>query len=238
MFDYQPGTATFVHLATAAQILGFLVTKQIVLRVLVLIGSGLFVTYYYLHLGTPQWDAVVGSSLIALANLIGLVFLIYSRMPIGMSPQDRLLFDALGGLEPGQFRRLMKIGRLRRARGPVELTREGAAPPHLCFVMEGRPLILKDGHAFRIQDNCFVGEVAFKLGGPASATVTLPEGGSYVSWPREALEPLLGRSPILAQAFDALISRDMASKVAASAPIGSQSVAPPSGRVPSMQQTV
>ncbi|MFK7942633.1 MAG: hypothetical protein AB8B85_06950 [Paracoccaceae bacterium] len=217
--DYEFTTANFVHLATASQVLGFLVTRQTVLRLLVLLGSGFYIVYYYMHLGTPQWDAIVGSSLIALANLVGLLVLIYSRMPIGMRGEDRLLFDAFGSLEPGQFRRLMRVGRLVQTEEAVELTRQGRSPEKLYFVLSGRPSIVKDNHAFRIADRSFVGEVAFKLGTPASASVTLPGGGVYVEWPRDLLENTLNRAPLLKQAFDALISRDMASKVALSAPV-------------------
>ncbi|MEM1299419.1 MAG: hypothetical protein AAGH68_09065 [Pseudomonadota bacterium] len=217
--DYDFSTATFVHLATGAQMLGLLVTRQLVLRVLVLIGSALFVVYYYTHLGQPQWDAIVGSSLIGLANLVGLLALLYSRIPIGMRGENRLLFEAIGGLEPGQFRKLMRVGRMVQSPHPVTLTHEGEIPGQLFFVLQGRPRIEKDDYAFRISDRCFVGEVAFKLGCPASATASLPEGGMYVTWERTRLEALLAGSPMLKQAFDALISRDMANKVALSAPI-------------------
>lgn len=217
--EYELSTATFVHLATAAQVLGLLVTRQLILRLLVLIGSALFVVYYYLHLGQPQWDAIVGSSLIGLANLVGLLVLLYSRIPIGMRSENRLLFEAIGGLEPGQFRKLMRVGRMVQNSEPVVLTREGEVPERLFFVLQGRPRIQKGDYAFRISDRCFVGEVAFKLGCPASATASLPEGGTYVTWERARLEALLAGKPTLRQAFDALISRDMANKVALSAPI-------------------
>lgn len=217
--DYEFSTTTFVHLATAAQVIGLLVTRQLILRLMVLTGSALFVVYYYTHLGQPQWDAIVGSSLIGLANLVGLMVLLYSRIPIGMRGENRLLFEAIGGLEPGQFRKLMRVGRMVQSPEPVVLTKEGEVPDQLFFVLKGRPLIEKDDYAFRIADRCFVGEVAFKLGCLASATATLPEGGMYVTWERTRLEALLARKPTLQQAFDALIARDMANKVALSAPI-------------------
>ena len=102
-------------------------------------------------------------------------------------------------------------------------------PQYLYFVVQGSPVIRKDGFAFRIAERCFVGEVAFKLGTPASATAILPEGGVYVEWPRSSLEAMLDRAPILQQAFDALISRDMAAKVALSAPVRSDLPSSPFG---------
>lgn len=218
------GTTMFVYLATASQAIGLLVTRQVILRLLVLLGSALYIVYYYTHLGQPQWEAIVGSSLIGLANLIGLLLLLHSRMPIGMKPQDRVVFESLGGLEPGQFRRLMRVGEVMHTTEHVRLTEEGVVPGNLYFVLAGDPIVTKDGQAFRIPSNCFVGEVAFKLGCGASATVTLQEGGTFVIWPREELDALLNRAPALQQAFDALIARDMATKVARSTPVASACV--------------
>lgn len=222
--DYGSNTAVFVYLATGAQVLGLLVTRQLILRLLVLIGSGLFIFYYYTHLGQPQWEAMIGSSLIALANLVGLLVLLYSRLPIGLRGDERILFEAIGGLEPGQFRRLMRIGRTIQTSEPVELTLEGERLEELYFVLQGRPRIDKGAHAFRVSEKCFVGEVAFKLGCPASATATLPEGGTYVYWQKPILDATLAGSPRLKQAFDALISRDMALKVARSASLDNREI--------------
>ncbi|MEM7237668.1 MAG: hypothetical protein AAF501_07595 [Pseudomonadota bacterium] len=222
--DYGSNTAVFVYLATGAQVLGLLVTRQLILRLLVLIGSGLFIFYYYTHLGQPQWEAIIGSSLIALANLIGLLLLVYSRLPIGLRGDERILFEAIGGLEPGQFRRLMRIGRTVQTSEPVELTLEGQRLEELFFVLQGRPRINKGSHAFTASEKCFVGEVAFKLGCPASATATLPEGGTYIYWQKPILDATLAGSPRLKQAFDALISRDMARKVARSTSLDSREI--------------
>ncbi|MEM7671348.1 MAG: hypothetical protein AAF317_19860, partial [Pseudomonadota bacterium] len=226
------GTEIFVYLATGAQVLGLLVTRQLILRLLVLIGSGLFIVYYFTHLGQPQWEAIIGSSLIASANLIGLLVLLYSRLPIGLRGEERMLFDAIGGLEPGQFRRIMRVGRMIQTPGQVELTCEGEKLDELYFVLEGRPKIDKGSHAFRIADKCFVGEVAYKLGCPASATATLPEGGTYVRWQKSSLEAVLAGNPMLKQAFDALISRDMARKIAVSTHMGCLETSRSRGRLP------
>ena len=206
-------TALLAYLATMLQVLGFLFRQQIILRLLVLGGSAAYVSFYYFHPAQPLWDAIIGSSLIGLANAIGLAMLIYSRMPMGMSDQERHVYDALGGLEPGLFRKLMSAGRLRDTRAAVQLTCQGQRADTLCYVLQGRPQVRKDDVAFRIGDRVFIGELGYMMDSPASATVDLPQGGIFVEWDRHRLKRLCARSPSVRVALDALISRDMAGKV-------------------------
>lgn len=217
-FSYFNDTVFLIYAATSLQVLGFLVRQQIILRVMVLCGTALFVLYYYFHLGEPQWAAVMGSSLIGCANLTGLIMLIYSRIPIGLHGVQREMFDAFGTIQPGQFQKLMKIGRLRESTDPIILTREGERSDKLYYVLHGRPRIEKGEASFRIDGRVFIAEIGYYLNVPASATVLLPEGGVIFEWDREKLLKATNRNPNLRQAFDALITRDLAQKVALSIP--------------------
>ena len=109
--DFLPEASILVLLATSMQMLGFLFQKQLTLRILVLTGSGFYILYY-LSQTQPLWEAAIGSSLIATANLVGLGLLLYNRMPLGMNGREREVFEALGSLEPGMFRLLMRHGTL------------------------------------------------------------------------------------------------------------------------------
>ncbi len=226
--EYQISTATLVHLATLTYVFGFILTNQMALRGLILLGSAFYIVYYYSHLGTPQWDAIVGSLLIVAATLIGMAQLVCGRLTIGMSDEHRQLFGLFGTLAPGELRTLLRAGDVITAKESVRLTTEGATPDRLYFVVAGTPLIDKAGTTFAIERSCFIGEVGFLLQTPASATVTLPKGGRYIEWRRDTLLRVLDRSASLRQAFDALLGRDMAIKVAASA----QAVPGPAGTAP------
>lgn len=224
--DYLTSTALWVHLATLSYILGFFTTRQVMLRLLILSGTICYIVYYYAHLGQPQWDAIIGSGLILAANLVGLARLLWYRLPLGMTDDDQEAFMAMGGgLLPGEFRRLMRFADRRSSTGPVSLTREGIAPGILYFVVRGEPILNKDGERFRLASHCFVGEVAFKLRSGASATVDLPEGGTWLAWEVGALHRLLDDEPRLAKAFDAVITQDMATKIAAGAPARARAIA-------------
>ncbi len=212
---YHFSQASLVHIAVLFYAVGFLCRDQIALRCSVLTGSCFYLAYYRFVDGGPLWDAFAGSMLIASANLAGLLSLIHSRMAFTIPRADRPLHQALGALEPGIFRQLLRLGVRREAAAGTPLTREGETPDELFFVLSGRPVVRKAGASFEIDPLCFVGEVSWMLGTPASATVELPEGATYLAWPRVRLDRLMRRRPRAKQALEALIARDMARKVAA-----------------------
>lgn len=216
MADWFSGTDYLVHLAVFGYVAGFLFKDQIILRLLVLVGTGFYIAYYYVHPAEPLWAAIYGSLFIIAANLIGLFRLIFSRLPFAIRPEHAPIRNVLPGLEPGEFRTLMRQGALKRAETDTVMTQENVPLSDLYFVIEGSPIGEKDGIAFRIEPGEFVGEVGFMLGTSASATVILPAGGLYMRWDTPKLRRLINERPQLARAFEALIGRDMARKVAGS----------------------
>ena len=207
-------TETLVTIAILGYVLGFLFKSQITLRMLVLVASLFYIAYYYYHPAEPLWGAIWGSVLIIVANLIGLARLLYSRLPIGIPADQWPIFKALEGLEPGEFRQLMGLGGMKFADHDVELTAENTEVDCLYFAITGNVIGDKGGHKFRMYAGEFIGEVSFMLGGMATATVSIEKGGVYYEWRKDRLRKVLESQPRLAQAFEALIGRDMAKKVA------------------------
>lgn len=212
---YEVTYSSFIHLAVALYVIGFLLRNQIALRLIILSGTTLYIAYYYTVEGGPLWDALIGSCLIGGANLIGLISLISSRLQFGMAARQRSLLAALGEMEPGVFRAIMRLAQDRISDGVTPLTREGETPKALHFVLTERPVVTKGAQNFQVEGGCFIGEVSWMLGVPASATVTLPAGAQYIEWPRDRLMRLTRRRHRVRVALDALIARDMARKVAA-----------------------
>ena len=213
----------FVHLATLGYVLGFLFKNQLILRLVTLVATFSYIIYYLYYPEEPLWGAILGSSLIIIANLIGTIRLLFDRLPLSISPEYMQVFNRLEGLQPGEFRRLMKIGELANADQDLILTEDQKRPEYLYFVIEGNPQLIKGSDEFEICSNRFVGEVSFILDSVASATVKLPKGGSYVRWERAALAQVLEKSASMKQTFEALIGRDLATKVAISQPLTSTS---------------
>lgn len=207
-------TEVLVTLAVLSYVLGFVFKSQIILRLLVLGGTLFYIAYYYYHPEDPLWAAIYGSFLILGANLIGLARLMYSRLAIGIPADQWPIFKALEGLEPGEFRQLMRLGSMKFAEQTVQLTEERSEVESLYFAISGDVTGDKGGHRFKMYAGEFIGEVSFMLGGVATATVSIEKGGVYYEWRKDRLRKVLEGQPRLSQAFEALIGRDMAKKVA------------------------
>lgn len=214
LIDLVWDTETLVTLAILGYVLGFVFKSQIFLRLLVLIATIFYILYYYYHPDEPLWGAIYGSFLIMGANLIGLARILYSRLPIGIPANHWPIFKALEGLEPGEFRQLMNLGSMQFAADKVKLTQESTEVESLYFAISGDLNGDKGGREFKMYAGEFIGEVSFMLGGMATATVSIEKGGIYYEWPKDRLRKVLQSQPRLSQAFEALIGRDMAKKVA------------------------
>jgi hypothetical protein len=209
-------TGLLVHAAAMVQIAGFLMRDQIRLRALVLTGNALYATYYFLHPATPLWDAMFWSCAMLVANLVMIVVVARDRRMHAADDDTLRVFGAFGAMEPGDFRRLMRVAETGVARAPVELTRLGVRPGRLHYVIAGELTIERpDRTIVRPEGALFIAEVGFLLGTPASATVILAPGGRYVSWDREALAGLMARRASVAQAVERALNRDMAEKIRA-----------------------
>jgi len=202
-----------VALAVVCYIAGLLFRDQIILRLLLLAGSGFYIVYYSTAAQTPLWYGIAGSIGIVAANLWGLSSLVLSRRPSTVPHRQRGIREAMGRMEPGLFRRLMRLGDEIRAGRPVTLTEEGARPGALWFLASGRARLVKGGRAGWLEGPCFVGEVSWLTGSPASAEVSALPGAVLIRWERAELRRAVRRSVRLETALEAAIAVDMARKV-------------------------
>lgn len=215
MFETSALASAISAAAITFYVVGFLFRNQIALRLLVICGSSCYIVYFSVAADQPLWAAMFGSSLIILANLFTLSGLLLSRAAFSVPRDLRHVRDAMGEIEPGLFRRLMRAGRLETLEVETVLTREGQRPTELFFVLSGRLRLHKRGGAIDLSEPCFIGEIAWLLGAPASATVTASPGAEIARWSVPSLRRAVGRSPRLDVALQALIAQDMARKVAA-----------------------
>jgi hypothetical protein len=213
------GYGILVYLAMCSYMAGLLLKNQIALRVFLLIGSSSYIGYYYLYPAQPLWGGVFSSSMIIIANIIGFLRLVHSRYSFKIPEAHRAIYSGMKGLEPGEFRRLMRSGKIMTADYDMMLTDKGIEPEHLFFVMSAGVHAQKDGKVFAVPANTFIGEISFLLGGAATATSFLPQGETCIRWPKVELRKNLNRSTSLERSFEALLGRDMAAKVANSSPL-------------------
>jgi CRP-like cAMP-binding protein len=117
-------------------------------------------------------------------------------------------------LRPGEFRNLMQLSKRRVLAAETVVTREGARLDHIYYVISGMPVVTKMGTSFPMAERIFVGEVAYLTGKGSAATTTLPKGAEVLEWDLGKLSRAAARRPHIKLALDAVISRDLARKVA------------------------
>lgn len=203
-----------VFFAAAVQAAALLFTEQVKIRVLLLIGSALYLVYYAVVAGDPLWEAMAATLAMSLANVFGLTALMVSRSARFIPANQMNLYSMFSGVEPGEFRALMKRGTVRTLTENETLTTVGAVPDRLYFVIDGEIEVEQGQGCFQLPPRHFLGEISLMLGTPASATVRVGAGAHLVEWQRENLVRAMTRQPKLKIAVESLLGRDMARKVA------------------------
>ena len=96
----------------------------------------------------------------------------------------------------------------------TQITTQDEVPHELYFVLDGNITIDKSGRKFVVKPGVFIGEVSWLLDTPASASVLVESNAKYVAWDALGLRKIFTRNPALRIAFEGLMNRDMAKKVA------------------------
>ncbi|GAB4230361.1 MAG: hypothetical protein Tsb0032_36830 [Kiloniellaceae bacterium] len=212
-FDFVGGTGLLVHAAALLQVLGFVNRRQLALRGLTLAGSLVYLAYYYLHPAEPLWGAMFWSSVLALANGVGILRVLLERRACHPNMQHDSFLNIMKVLSPGEFRRLMQLAEWRVAEQPVQLTKEGEIAPSLYFITGGKVDIGRNGKAITLGPGAFIGEISFTLNDAATADVSAPIGTEYIEWPREKLRKAIERTPALGSSMERLFNQELARKL-------------------------
>ena len=203
-----------VHVAALLFLLGFLFRDQFILRGFVLLGDLLYILYFYFAPDKPLWGGIFWSALFAIANVAMIWLIFLDEVQFSLRADERKLFDLLADLTPGQFRKLLKAGKQDVAASAIVITRENEPSNALYFVIDGKVAIEKGGRRMVSEAKTFIGEIAFLLSRPATATVTLEAGCHYCAWDSKALRAVLDGNPALRTALSAAMNRKLAEKVA------------------------
>ncbi|MDZ5454530.1 MULTISPECIES: cyclic nucleotide-binding domain-containing protein [Labrys] len=204
-----------IHAAALIAVAALTCRDQLVLRALLVVSTLLYILYYLVVPEIMLWDALFWTVVNLGVNLLMMARLVFARTQFRLSAEERRLFAALGGLSPGEFRSLMKIGHWRRSEGNHTLLREGEAVETVYYVLDGRSHVKKAGRSLVVGPQSFIGEAGFLRRQPASATVMVEAGACYIEWPVAALNALRVRRPLIKVALDGLLASDMAAKMAA-----------------------
>ncbi len=207
---------SLVHVGAIFYLVCFLFRNQIALRFFAILGDLTYTAYYYVASSLPLWSAIYWSLLNVAINVLMIGLILRDQRVTHLDENQLRLFRALPALSPGQFRSLLKLGQWNKAGEDHILTREGQQLDMLYYVLDGEISIQKGDRRFMIGPLKFIGELAYMRDKPASATVRIPKGTVYVSWPQAALKKISLRDEALRNALQAMLSADLAEKLATS----------------------
>lgn len=200
--------------AAGTFVLGYLIINQVMLRVMLLIGTAFYIWFYAVVDETPIWPAIWASTTTGLANLVGLMSLLFRRSAWAIPKKYQDIYVHFDVLPPGDFRKLMSAAKREKRPAGYELTVEGSRVNTLHYVIDGAVEVEKFGERFSIPDGIFVGEVAYLTGNRASASTFLASESDVLEWDVATLKQRSTKDPRFRLAMDAMISLDLAGKVA------------------------
>ncbi|MFL4472179.1 cyclic nucleotide-binding domain-containing protein [Tateyamaria armeniaca] len=208
---------------------GFMVRDELLLRVLMIIGTFCDIAFYILQ--SPSiWGSVMTNTVLVVINLSLILIITLERSNLFMSNKDRRVFEQFKTLSPGQFRWVNRCARWRIANEQSILLHEGAHSDRLFFINAPHYTVEKQGKVYTAKGPAFVGEIMLLQGGVASATVRVPKGAIYAEWCTSKLCEAMRKNRSLGNALVARFGHDLADKVRYSVPLP-QPPAPAANRV-------
>ncbi|WP_159089073.1 cyclic nucleotide-binding domain-containing protein [Tateyamaria sp. Alg231-49] len=204
---------------------GFLVRDELMLRVLMIIGTFCDIVFYVLQ--SPSiWGAVMTNTVLVVINASLIIIIVFERSILFMTKTDRRVFEQFMTLSPGQFRWVNRRARWRIADRRSVLLQEGEASNALFFINAPTYTVEKQGVSYTAKGPAFVGEIMLLQGGVASATVVAPKGAIYAEWDAHKLRCAMRKNRSLGNALMARFGHDLADKVRYSVPLPQQKPKP------------
>ena len=206
--------AVWITLAGAFFTLGYLIINQALLRVMFALGSIAYLNYYFTAADEPLWGAIWTTIIMMTANLIGLATLLLRNAKLAVPARHRDIYPKLQPMIPGDFRALLRRAQRYVVKEETVVTVQDQHPDKVFFVISGAFQASKFGLTFQMEEATFVGEVAYLRNSPSAATTTFPAGTEVLEWDRVTLDKASKRNPRFKLALEAVMSRDLARKVA------------------------
>jgi Cyclic nucleotide-binding domain len=205
-----------IHVGALFYLVCFLFRNQILLRCFAILGDMAYTAYYFGAADQPLWNAMFWSGTNIMINIFMILLIWNDGRARSLTDNELKLYRSMNALTPGEFRKLTAIGKWRTATEDIALTKEGENLSELYYILEGEVDIEKSGRKIEVKPELFIGEIAYLLKKPATATVTLKKGSLYIAWPHATLTKTFAKQESLKNALSTLLSADLATKVARS----------------------
>lgn len=201
--------------AFLASMLAFAMTSMQKLRMLIVLSSMAYAVYYYMFPAEPLWLDVGSELALVLINGFMLIYLVWSNSRIKFDQREQLLFDhEFSALTRVEFNQLLSVSEWQLERAGYVYATVDKALDDIFYMVSGRAEAkLMDGNTAMIGEGTVIGEVSYRLGCPASATVTAVDSCMCLRWNQAELRALCSKNENIKRTLDALLSSDMAKKI-------------------------
>ena len=189
------------------------------LRLLAVVGQIALIPYYIDPSGQFNWGPSVGivcTALLVCVNLYYICVLLAERRPVHLTPMERSMYDAVfSSLALRAYRNLFRLGHITRPEDGELLIRRGSNIDNLYLVIDGEVEVgLDTGEIKGLTKGSFIGELSFITGQTTSAEVRVKDPQTtLLRWGKAGLVGWLDNDSILSNAFDLIISTDVAGKL-------------------------
>jgi cyclic nucleotide-binding protein len=171
--------------------ISMMMTRMMMLRI-VAIGSGISGGIYdYFWLNDPVgtfWEAAFTS-----VNLVQVTLIAYENISVRLNHEERDFHAKyLASLAPYQVRRVLRTGVWLDAEVGRAITRQGEIISHLIFLKSGTCDVLVDDISVgQCNAGSMIGEISFRSGEGATATVLATEPVRYLALERNEMQKLI-----------------------------------------------
>ncbi|MCU0821124.1 MAG: cyclic nucleotide-binding domain-containing protein [Spirochaetes bacterium] len=189
----------------------YIVRDILYLRFIIIFAEALSITYGFAigNMIIAGWN-----SLFIAINIIWVTRLINERKPV-IIPENleffyKNIFPNLSGREFLYFWNMGKISVIENE----YLCRQNDVPGELMMILDGRVSVLKsERQVTELSRGCFVAEMSFLTGDPASADVRAIGSVEFITWSRENLQHLKEANNQLLDKLHVILGRDLSYKL-------------------------
>ncbi|MGB5252062.1 MAG: cyclic nucleotide-binding domain-containing protein [Sedimenticolaceae bacterium] len=185
------------------------------LRIWVILSSTCYATYYYVFPVEPLWLDVITEAGLVLLNVVMLGWIALSALTARFDDTAQFLYDSeFSALSRHDFRTLLDKGEWCNIGTGHVFTSRGEPVEYLYYLLKGEVVAaMSEANVLKRCEGSVIGEISFRTGAPASATVTASTPCLVVRWRQRELRELCKRNTDICRAINDLIASQMARKL-------------------------
>lgn len=201
------------------------VVKDILWLRIFSIGAALMTFPYFIVQSNVMYSALFWQSCFAAINIYHVVLLLWKRRPVDLSDKQQQMKDMVfRHLTSREVKTLLQAAKWHTAKSNEPLISQGQDPQTLYLLKSGKvDIVQKDAVVAYRGPGSFLGELNYITGALPNADVKFSMESEYLSWDKTSLETLLHKNTDLKNAFEALLSNNIASKLGSNDVVATES---------------